>query len=264
MVNREIKRIVFIGAGNMATRLAQALHSAGYEIAQVYSRTETSARNLAEKLGCDYTHDIEGVVPDADMYIFAVSDSALEGLIARTPARHDALWVHTAGSMSMEVFSGRCNRYGIFYPLQTLSKDREVSFDEIPVFIEADSADDTELLRTIGLKISHRVMVASSEQRKYLHLAAVFACNFTNHMYAIATGLLARQGLSFDALRPLIKETASKIETLSPLEAQTGPAVRYDENVMQKHIDLLDSPAEKELYRLISRHIHTFATKDKS
>ena len=112
----------------------------------------------------------------------------------------------------------------------------------------------------MGERISRQVIEATSEQRRHLHLAAVFACNFTNHLYAIAADLLARQQLPFEALRPLIRETAAKIETLSPAEAQTGPAVRYDKNVMQKHIDLLDDPDEKEIYRLLSRHIHQFAT----
>ncbi len=260
MVNREIQRIVFIGAGNMATQLAQALHGAGYAITQIYSRTIESAQSLAEKVDSRYCNDTHDIYPDADMYIFAVSDNALESLAGRVHTDERALWVHTAGSMPMTTFDGHHRRYGILYPLQTLSKERNVDFWEIPIFIEAKEHSDLEILRNVAGKISHNVSEADSEQRRQLHLAAVFACNFTNHMYAIAAELLARKGLPIDALRPLIKETAAKIESLSPRDAQTGPAIRYDQNVMQKHIDLLHTDEEKEIYRLISRHIHLYAT----
>lgn len=261
MVTTRKERVVFIGAGNLATHLATALHGAGYDIVQIFSRTATSARQLAERTGCSLTTTrIEEVCPDADIYIFSVSDAALGELIARVPVRDEALYLHTAGSIPLSVFSTVCRRYGVFYPLQTFSKNRAVTFAEIPLFIEGSSPEVTATLREMGERISRQVIEATSEQRRLLHLAAVFACNFTNHLYAIAADLLARQQLPFEALRSLIRETAAKIETLSPAEAQTGPAVRYDKNVMQKHLDLLDDPDEKEIYRLLSRHIHQFAT----
>ena len=258
-----IQRIAIIGAGNIATHLAIALHEAGYVISQIYSRTEVSARTLAERIGCPWTTRPENIDGDSELYIFAVSDAALEGLTEHTSANREALWVHTAGSMPMSVFEGKCRRYGVLYPLQTFSKNRPVNFSEIPVFIEADTPDDTARLRNVAESISRKILEASSEQRKQLHLAAVFACNFVNHLYAVADGLLAEQGLPFDALRPLIRETAAKIETLSPIDAQTGPAVRYDENVMQKHIALLRDPETQKIYRLLSDDIHHFAGKNK-
>ena len=215
MVKETKQRIVFIGAGNLATHLSMALQQAGYDVAQVYSRTEDSAQRLAGKLKCGMTTRIEELYNDADIYIFSVSDSALEKLIDKVPRCDEALYLHTAGSIPMSVFSGKCRRYGVLYP--------------------------------------------TSEQRRHLHLAAVFACNFTNHLYAIAAELLEKQHLPFDALRPLIRETAAKIESLTPIDAQTGPAIRYDRNIMQRHIDLLDDNDEKEIYRLLSRHIHAFA-----
>ena len=260
MVKEKKQRVVFIGAGNLATHLSKALQEAGHDIVQVFSRTASSAQQLAGKLGCAMTTSIEAVRPDADIYIYSVSDAVLGELIARTPLPDGALCLHTAGSIPMSVFAPRCQRYGVFYPLQTFSKDRPVKFEEIPLCIEGSTPEVTATLREMGQEISRQVIEASSEQRRHLHLAAVFACNFTNHLYAIAAKLLERQGLPFDALRPLIRETAAKIETLAPTAAQTGPAMRYDRNVMQKHIDLLDDAEEKEIYRILSKHIHQFAT----
>ena len=259
MVKETKQRIVFIGAGNLATHLSMTLQQAGYDVAQVYSRTEDSAQRLAGKLKCGMTTRIEELYNDADIYIFSVSDSALEKLIDKVPRCEEALYLHTAGSIPMSVFSGKCRRYGVLYPLQTFSKNRDVQFDEIPIFIEGSSPETTATLQKIGREISGQVLEATSEQRRHLHLAAVFACNFTNHLYAIAAELLEKQHLPFDALRPLIRETAAKIESLTPIDAQTGPAIRYDRNVMQRHIDLLDDNDEKEIYRLVSRHIHAFA-----
>ena len=226
MVKEKKQRVVFIGAGNLATHLSKALQEAGHDIVQVFSRTASSAQQLAGKLGCAMTTSIEAVRPDADIYIYSVSDAILGELIARTPLPDGALCLHTAGSIPMSVFAPRCQRYGVFYPLQTFSKDRPVKFEEIPLFIEGYTPEVTATLREMGQEISRQVIEASSEQRRHLHLAAVFACNFTNHLYAIAAELLEHQGLPFDALRPLIRETAAKIETLAPAAAQTGPAMR--------------------------------------
>ena len=259
-----IQRIVFVGAGNIATHLAVALHGAGYDIAQIYSRTEASAKTLADRIGCAYTTLPQKITDTGDLYVFAVSDDALAPLLDRVSARRDALWVHTAGSLPMSVFAGKCARCGVLYPLQTFSKNRAVDFAEIPVFIEAGNAADADLLRRVAGRISRRVAEISSEQRKYLHLAAVFACNFTNHLYAVAAKLLQEHGLPFDTLLPLIRETAAKVESLAPADAQTGPAVRYDRRVMQRHLDLLDDPAAQEIYRLLSQEIHRFATEKQS
>ena len=261
MVTTRKERVVFIGAGNLATHLATALHGAGYDIVQIFSRTGTSARQLAERTGCSLTTTrIEEVCPDADIYIFSVSDAALGELIARVPVRDEALYLHTAGSIPLSVFSTVCRRYGVFYPLQTFSKERPVDFSDIPVFLEARNAEVYLFLEKIVRKLSNNVIAATSVQRQYLHVAAVFACNFTNHMYAIAENILQKNGLDFQSLVPLIQETAGKIASLSPVEAQTGPAVRYDENVISKHLSLLSgTPFLQTLYRELSQNIHEYA-----
>jgi predicted short-subunit dehydrogenase-like oxidoreductase (DUF2520 family) len=248
--------IVLIGAGNVASQLGMALQEKGFFIAQVYSRTLTSARTLGDKLQADYTDQLSELIPDAGFYIFAVKDSVLPEILNKCPAL-SGLWVHTAGSVPMNIFSGYTYRYGVLYPLQTFSKDRKVSFAEIPFFIEACQPADELLLETIARALSGKVVRLSSEKRKQLHLAAVFACNFTNHLYTLAARILEENGLPFDLLQPLIRETAAKIETLHPKDAQTGPAVRYDENIINQQLEMLkEKPPLQEIYRLLSGSIH--------
>ena len=156
----------------------------------------------------------------------------------------------------MSIWEGHAERYGVFYPMQTFSKQREVDFREIPFFIEAKKSEDVELLKAIAATLSENVYEATSEQRKSLHLAAVLICNFTNHMYALAADLLEKYNLPFDVMLPLIDETARKVHELTPLDAQTGPAVRYDENVISNHLAMLaDSPALQQIYKLMSKSI---------
>lgn len=252
--------IVVIGAGNMATRLSLALVEQGFCIRQVYSRTIESAQTLATKLGAStsYTNDIARIETDAELYIFSLSDSALPDIIAQMPAC-GGVWVHTAGSMPIDVFATRTERYGVIYPMQTVSKERDIDWSQVPVFIEAAREDDAVLLETIARTLSQQVTRCNSQQRQALHLAAVFACNFSNHMYAIAEKLLHDQGLDFDAMRLLIRETSQKVEFISPRQAQTGPAVREDANVMNKHLATLGDTAEGELYRLISNNIINYS-----
>ena len=248
-------KVVFIGSGNLATHLSLAMKGAGVEVVQVYSQTESHASLLANKLSCIYTTKPESIVVDADIYIFSVKDSALLDLIHKIP-QNKGLWIHTAGSVPMGVFEGYNDRYGVLYPLQTFSKNRDIDFSIVPVFIESNSAGDEAYLLSFAGKLTRQVISLSSEKRKHLHLAAVWACNFTNHMYLMASKILQEQSLSEAFLLPLIDETAAKVHQLSAREAQTGPAIRYDENIIEKHIELLSDPNMKELYRLISRNIH--------
>lgn len=248
-------KVVFIGSGNLATHLSLAMKGAGIEVVQVYSQTESHASLLANKLSCSYTTEPESIVVDADIYIFSVKDSALLDLIHKIP-QNKGLWLHTAGSVLMGVFEGYNDRYGVLYPLQTFSKKRDIDFSIVPVFIESNSAGDEAYLLSFAGKLTRQVIYLSSEKRKHLHLAAVWACNFTNHMYLMASKILQEQCLSEAFLLPLIDETAAKVHQLSAREAQTGPAIRYDENIIEKHIELLSDPNMKELYRLISRNIH--------
>ena len=257
-MEKEKTAIVMVGAGNLATHLAKALYGKGYRIVQVYSRTLESARMLAEAVDAGYTNDLSALVTGADLYIVSLKDAAfVERLSEIVAGREDAFWVHTAGSIPMDVWKGRVPRYGVFYPMQTFSKQREVDFTDIPIFIEACSEEGEQFLMDIASSLSAKVCKATSAQRRCLHLAAVFACNFSNHMYALAAGLLEKYGLPFDAMLPLIDETARKVHQLDPRAAQTGPAVRYDRNVMDGHLQMLaDEPVLGEIYRMLSDSIH--------
>ncbi len=252
------KRIALIGAGNVATHLGQAFQQVGCKIVQVYSRTMASAAVLGKLLSVPYTVSLEEVCGDADVYVVALKDSALENLLPFIiKGREDALFVHTAGSMPMDVWKGYVPHYGVFYPMQTFSKERKVDFQEVSFFLEASGPEELGVLKEMASVLSPKVYEATSEQRKYLHIAAVFACNFANHMYALSARLLEQNGLPFEAMLPLIDETARKVHELSPVKAQTGPAVRSDENVMNSHLTLLEDDSRvRDLYKRISESIH--------
>lgn len=256
-------KIVLIGAGNLATHLGKALHAAGHDMVQVFSRTMQSAETLASLLDAEPLTDMAQVRDDADVYIFSVKDSALEQLISQLCGGEKKVFLHTAGSMPMSVFREKALHYGVLYPMQTFSKQREVDFSIIPCFIEAN--DEFALKQIDGLagQISHRVYQLSSEDRKYLHLSAVFACNFANHCYAASQELLQQHGIPFDVMLPLIDETAAKVHGMTPKEAQTGPAVRYDENVIGKQIQLLENqPYFQKIYDCMSKSIHELESEN--
>lgn len=251
-------KVVLIGAGNVATHLGDALLRAGYQILQVYSRTEVSASTLSKRLGTSYTTSLDDLRCDADVYIVALKDDVLQELLPLiVKGREHALFVHTAGSIPMQIWEGIANRYGVLYPMQTFSKQRKVDWNEVSVFVEALQEQDLEMLKELANNLTPKVYEATSEQRKSLHIAAVFACNFSNHMYTLCDLLLSRQGLPFEVMLPLIDETTRKIHQLRPKDAQTGPAIRYDVNVMNKHLEMLETDKSiQEIYRIISKSIH--------
>ena len=171
-----------IGAGNLATQLARSLPAAGHEVVQVYSRSRESAELLAGRMGCEAVAELAAVRPDADVYVFAVKDSVLSQLVATLPqCGDDSVLVHTAGSMPMDLFGSRSEHYGVLYPMQTFSKQRDVDFRQIPAFIESSDAFSHDVLCALASSLCDRVVEMSTEDRRYLHLAAVWACNFVNH-----------------------------------------------------------------------------------
>ena len=254
-------KIVFIGAGNLATRLSLAMQRVGMQIGQVYSHTEASARQLATRLGCPWTNDLSALQEDGDLYVFSLKDTVLSDVISKVKP-NNGMWVHTAGSMPMSVFEGYAQRFGVLYPLQTFSKGRNVNFDVIPIFLEANTDKNADYLKNIASALSENVRFMSSEKRRSLHLAAVFACNFTNHIYTLSYKLLENESIPADVLLPLIDETVSKIHSMPPAAAQTGPAIWYDENVINKHLAMLDDPDMQAIYRLLSQSIHKEAQNE--
>ena len=226
--------IVIIGRGNVATNLDYAFRKKGVVCQMVSSRE-----------GLDS-------LPAANVYIYAVKDEALAAVVAQVKGKERAMHLHTSGTMPISVFGDDKPHAGIFYPFQTFSKARVIEdFSTVPVFFEARGIDDISAVYSLALTITSHVYEATQHDRERLHVAGVYACNFTNLMYTIASELLQNTHIPFSALLPLIDETAAKIHTLAPRDAQTGPARRGDENVMAHHLALLDEE-KRQLYRLLS------------
>lgn len=248
-------KVVIIGAGNLATHLSFALKGAGHEILQIFSRSHNSASGLAEKLNVPFTIDVPSINRQADIYFYAVSDDALPSLLSLDIAP-DAIHVHTAGSVSMDVFNNKKKYFGVFYPLQTFSKNKIVDFRKIPVFIEGSDKRVEAVLELLANQMGEKSYKADSAQRLKLHVAAVFASNFVNHLYNISSDLVQTTGFSFDVMKPLILETADKINYLSPSDAQTGPAKRNDIGVIHKHLkQISDSSDLSALYQTLTKMI---------
>ena len=229
---------VIIGRGNVATNLHHAFTKKGVVCQMVSSR--------------------EGLnkLPTANVYIYSVRDEALAEVVSQVQGKEKALHLHTSGSMPMSVFGTDKPHAGVFYPFQTFSKSQLIEdFSTIPVFFEAKGIDDISAVYSLALTITSHVYETTQHDRERLHVAGVYACNFTNLMYTLAAELLSDTHIPFKALLPLIDQTAAKIHTLSPHEAQTGPARRGDENVMAHHKTLLPNEELRQIYQLLSDQI---------
>lgn len=260
-MNTGIRRLVLMGAGHVATHLGLAMRHAGLEVLQVYNRTAHRGKELAGKLGCAQTTQMQSLLPGADLYLMAVSDDAIPGLVRAFPFR-DRLLAHTSGSVPLHALMDAGSRAAAFYPLQTFSTGHAVDWNGLPLCLEANEADDMRRLRDLALALGASPYEIHSDDRKALHLAAVFACNFSNHMFAIAAEILKEKDLPFELIRPLIAETAHKaLESGRPSRVQTGPAVRSNRAVMNAHADMLrEHPLWKKLYTSLSDSIAQTAT----
>ena len=251
-----IKNVVLIGAGNLATQLGLALYDSEINIVQVYSRTTESARTLAGKINAAFTTDLSAIKEHCDLYILALKDDVVSEVAAQVNFGN-SLVVHTAGSLPMEILSVYTENYGVFYPFQTFSKNKKVDFSNVPVCLEANTPENFKNLEGIARKVSYKITQLNSEQRLVLHVAAVFSCNFVNHLYTLSENLLKEHNMGFELLYPLIQETTEKAMKLNLVEAQTGPSVRNDQEVIQKHIKLLsDRPELQKIYQLITESIY--------
>ena len=258
-----VQNIVLIGSGRVATQLGKRLAEKGKFIVQVYSRTQAHAAQLAGQLGSEPIHDPEKIRHDADLYIISVSDDAIPEIAAKLRFEGKPV-AHTSGSVPMDAVSAISANYGVFYPLQTFVKNRDVDFNDIPLCIEGADPETENLLTGLAYEISNDVRIINSEQRLKIHIAAVFASNFTNFMYLMGEDVLKNAGVEFDILLPLIRETAAKMNSAMPHEAQTGPAMRGDEKVIRKHLKMLAGDPEKQaIYRQLSGHITTYFASQK-
>ncbi|MBO4332807.1 MAG: DUF2520 domain-containing protein [Paludibacteraceae bacterium] len=249
-----------LGSGNLATNLSLSLKKAGLHICQIYSKTQEHAKELAGLLDCEYTTTPEKVF-NADIYISAVKDSVCTEVWDKIKF-NNKLVLHTSGSLDMQLLKDYSNNYGVLYPLMTFTKKRHIDFTDIPILVEANTLKNCESIIEIAEKLSKKIQIVNSIQRAQMHMAAVWANNFTNHMYAIAKSITEKNNLPFSLLLPLIDETAWKVHDIEPIEAQTGPAVRFDENIINKHIKAC--PQEyKQLYKTISESIHALSEHKK-
>lgn len=252
---QKIQNVVIIGAGNLAAHLAPALHRKGVNVVQVLNRSRSAGERLAGKVHAEYKPGFGEADQTAELYILAVSDSAI-GEVAMQLGLRDQLLVHTSGSVAIDSLSGASSNTGVFYPLQTFSKNKRINFSRIPVCIEANTAGNEKKLMQLAGLLSSKVQLLDSAQRKVLHMTAVFAGNFPSFMYTIAEDLLKKHGIPFSLLKPLILQTAAAAMQEDVFSRQTGPAVREDSRIMDEHLEMLSKLGDyMEIYDLISKSI---------
>ncbi|MBO4504694.1 MAG: DUF2520 domain-containing protein [Bacteroidales bacterium] len=248
--------IALIGSGNVAHWVAERLrHSQEFRIAQVYSRQLEHAQELAAAVGAEAIDDLSRLNPCCDIYLFSVKDDAYRDVLCQIPFRMPVA-LHTAGTVSQEVFETFAREYGVLYPLQTFSKHTNLSELEVPLCVENNHINESRALTMrLAQTLSDTCHIVCEEQRAVLHLAAVFANNFGNAMASIADDILKANGMDIKMLLPLMRQTLNKLHTLSPAEAQTGPAARSDRTVMEKHLKMLPDEKTRTIYTVISDYI---------
>lgn len=243
-------QIVLIGSGNVAFHLVKAFAKAQITIAQIFGRNIAELKAISEQFSIPFSTE---TLAEADLYIIAVSDSAISEISGKIK-QDNCLVAHTSGSVSRDALQGNY-RKATLYPLQTFSKSKILEYSKIPFFIDADNENDKEMLRNLASKISENVMFADDEKRKYIHLTAVFSCNFVNHLYARAKEISDSQNIPFEYFLPLIDETSQKVHELDPKLAQTGPAIRGDERVLQLHEALITNEEILKIYKTMNESI---------
>ncbi len=259
-----LKKIVVIGAGKLAHHLAAVLIKKGHEIIQVVGRSEKATKEMGMKFFTSHTVNIKELNLNADIYIICVNDESIAPVAASLKLKNK-LVLHTSGSIDIEVLKKTSAKYGVLYPLQTFTAGTKIKWSKTPLLIEANNAQARTALNQFASSLSKEVSVLDSNQRLKLHLAAVFACNFSNHLYTLSQQYLEAEGINlFHLLQPLIQQTAKKIKTINPSAAQTGPAVRKDKIIIEKHLKLLNKyKTHKEIYHLFSKSIQQLSIAEK-
>ncbi len=248
-----MKNIILIGSGNVATKIGLFLYSNGYKITQVWSRKITNAKVLSKKIN-SYPIDNLNKIKRADLYIIAVKDDKIEYVINNMQNKINNV-VHTSGSTSINVFKNKFKNFGVFYPLQTFKTENTLNMKEIPICIEANNESFQKKLMDLANNFSNEIILIDSHQRNIIHLAAVFSCNFTNHMFSISQKLLEKSNIDFKILIPLIKQTILQIEKKRPSDLQTGPAARKDLKTIKNHLKSISDKKVKEIYHILTNSI---------
>ena len=241
---------VIIGSGNVAYHLAKAFIKYGISVKQIFGRNENDLKSIFDENKIAYSTEN---LADADFYLICVSDSSV-AKVSKLIKKGNCLVAHTSGSLPVDILEGNY-RKASFYPLQTFSKSKDLDYSKIPFFIEAENDSDNEFLKNIAMKISKKVMDSDYEKRKYIHLTAVFSCNFVNHLFARAKEISDSQDIPFEFFLPLIDETVEKIHHLNPKDAQTGPAVRNDQRVLELHKKLISDSQQLKIYQTLNESI---------
>jgi len=251
------KRIAFIGAGNVAFHLAPALENVGFPVAEIYSRDKKKARNLTKRLYSASHHPWGSWLESkCQVFFLTLPDQVVMELARTTSFPPESTIVHTSGSVGLDAIAEITGSAGVFYPVQTFSQDQRLNFEHLPVLLEATDKSILKDLQMMGKALTRQVLAASSEERKQVHLAAVFASNFSNHLLAISESILSGQKLPLGLLEPLIKETIRKAFEIGPEAAQTGPARRGDMAILDEHLNMLEeNDPIAEIYRILSQHI---------
>lgn len=254
-------KICILGSGNVAHHLSKALYNAGHQIIQVYSRNAVTAKKVAKRVEAPYVSDIDGLDKRAQLYILCVNDDSIDAVVKEFPFRLSSAQclAHTAGSVSIDSLASVAESYGSFYPLQTFSISRRISFRSIPICIDGSDMKTISTLQKVASSISTDVRSIDEFSRRVIHLSAVFSCNFSNHMIALAESILKDHDIAPDIIHPLIQETISKAIAKGANSSQTGPAIRADHDTMDAHLSLLQGHEElSKMYKIISQSINSF------
>ena len=248
-------KISIIGAGNGATQLALAFRKAGHEILQVFNRSQGAGKELAKTVGAVFISDIKQL-DAADVFLIAVRDDVIADIASQIKV--NGVVAHTSGTKTLNLLKLSSANFGILYPLQTMTKNQKLDFSNVPILVDGNNSETKEQLIALAKSISKKVFEADEEQRQWIHVAAVFANNFTNHLYSLSEKILIEHDLSFEILKPLIAKTADNINHFSPSKIQTGPAKRGDKLVIEKHLQLLgDEERLKKVYEILTESIQT-------
>lgn len=247
--------VSIVGSGNVATHLAKALKAANVQVLNIWSNHFRNAQALAQKVNANAVNELADIASDkSDVLLISIKDDAISE-VAKKLNGYKGIVAHTSGAVSLNILS-EFENHGVFYPLQTFSQQKDIEFSHIPLCVEANNSSSLTQLKNLANLLSKYLYDVDSEQRKILHLAAVFACNFPNYLYGIAQQLLAQHQLDFELIRPLITETANKVQTDLPINVQTGPAIRNDEQTLTEHEGLLQQhPEWLTIYKLLSEQI---------
>lgn len=256
-----VSTISVIGTGNVGWHLATAFYRAGITIRHVVSRSEEHAKELAEQVGAAPVTDLSVIKDHPELCLVCVSDDAISS-VAETFRDSGVGLVHTSGSTGISVLTEVCQQAGVLYPLQTFTKGKDMEYAQVPFLIEATDTTFLKKLKTLAELLSEKVFEIDSEARRKIHIAAIFACNFSNHLVSIAADLMNENDFDYELLVPLITETMEKLQKMNPVAAQTGPAVRNDRAIIDRHLESLNNrPRERELYKLLSENILRYRNK---